>query len=119
MTPPKPNWQIIREKLLIRCEGLCEVSGLPLDPDTFDAHHRRNKGMGGTSRADRDALSNLIALDPVVHNGCPQSVHARREWSDERGYLVPKHEERAKDFPILLRGVRWVYLTDDGRYLPV
>lgn len=97
-----------------RCPGVPSVSR-----DSTPIIYRRNKGMGGTSRPDRDALSNLIALDPVVHNGCPQSVHARREWSDERGYLVPKHEERAKDFPILLRGVRWVYLTDDGRYLPV
>lgn len=113
---PAPNWKIIREKLWKRSEGLCEVSGLPLNPDTFDAHHRRNKGMGGTYRPDTDSLSNLLALDPDVHNGGPQSVHGRRPWSEERGYLLPKDLERAVTWPVLIHGRRWVYLLSTGEY---
>lgn len=113
---PTPNWKIIRAKLWERSRGVCEVSGLPLDPDTFDAHHRRNKGMGGTSRPDTDSLSNLLALDPNVHNGGPQSVHGRRTWSEERGYLLPKDTDRAISWPVLIHGRRWVFLLSDGQY---
>src|SRR3954462_15660128 len=85
---PKANWSRLREQLWARCSGRCEVSGTPLDFETFDAHHRRNKGMGGTSRLDTDLLSNLLALDPTVHNGGPGSGHADRNGvSGPRGWL--------------------------------
>lgn len=102
-----------------RSGGLCEVSGLPIEWESFDLHHRRNKGMGGTSRPDRDEPQNLLALDPQVHNGGPASVHGRRPWSERRGYLVPKHEDRPEDWPVWLHGRGWVLLTVGGRRLPI
>lgn len=114
----RPNWTVIREALWQRSGGRCEVSGIPLDPDTFDAHHRRNKGMGGTDRDDRDALTNLLALDPAVHNGGPSSVHGSRRVSQARGYLLPKHVDYPGMWPVLLHGRRWVLLGGDGRYYP-
>lgn len=108
MPRPRPNWKTLRDQLLERSKGLCEVSGIPLDPDTFDAHHRRNKGMGGTSRLDTDTLANLLALDPQVHNGGAASVHGRRDWSEERGYLIPKHIARVDNRAFVLRGEVWV-----------
>lgn len=119
MARPNPEWGIIREQLWTRSGGLCEVSGRPLDPETFDAHHRRNKGMGGTDRTDTDSLSNLLALDPVIHNGGPQSVHGRRGWSEERGYLIPKDTMLAVGVPVLLRGRWWVYLLSNGECRPI
>lgn len=119
--PPAPNWTRLREQLWTRCDGFCEVSGVPLDPDTFDAHHRRPKGMGGTRRADRDWLSNLLATDPVIHNGGPQSVHGRRDWSEPRGYLLPQNTQWASSVPVLIRGRFWFMLGDDvteGGYYP-
>lgn len=90
---------------------------MALDPDTFDAHHRQNKGMGGTVRPWRDDLTNLLALDPNVHNGGPLSVHGRRAWSQEHGYLVSKLSPwPPAGMPVALHGVRWVFLTSDGRY---
>lgn len=68
--------------------------------------------MGGTLRPDTDLLSNLLALDPAIHNGSPQAVHGRRGWSEERGYLVPKDAPLAIEFPVLLRGRWWVYLLN-------
>lgn len=106
-----------------RCGGRCEVSGRPLDFDTFDMHHRRNKGMGGTSRSGVHELWNLLALHPQVHNGGPQSVHGRRQWSQDRGYLVPKHtpDHVTALWPVWLQGRRWVLLpTAPGRpYWPL
>lgn len=117
------DWKKIREVLWERSVGRCEVSGQPLDPDTFDAHHRRNKGMGGTSRADVDNLTNLLALDPIVHNGGPQSVHGRRRWSEARGYLIPKHASELDRWPVWLplghQGWRWMLLGMDGQYYPL
>jgi len=114
---PRPNWPKIRDALWERAHGRCEVSYQPLDRDTFDAHHRQNKGMGGTNRAHRDALSNLLALDPQVHNGGPLSVHARRVWSGGRGYLVSKLSPHLPaQVPVLIHGVMWRYLADDGTY---
>lgn len=113
----KVNWKKIREQLWVRSGGRCEVSGVPLDFETFDAHHRRNKGMGGTTRFDRDAIWNLLALDPVVHNGGPQSVHGRRTWSEEFGYLVPKHVKNVALWPVKVRGTTWVLLSPNGLYV--
>ena len=113
---PRVDWGAIREVLWKRCGGFCEVSGRALDPETFDAHHRRNKGMGGTSRPDRDAIWNLLALDPVVHNGGPRSVHGRRKWAEERGFLVPKGVQRVQLWPLKLHDREWVLLRPDGEY---
>jgi hypothetical protein len=97
------------------------VSGTPLDFETFDAHHRRNKGMGGTSRLDTDLLSNLLALDPTVHNGGPGSVHADRNGvSGPRGWLVSKLSTEPLDrVPVLIApspNIRqWSLLVDHIR----
>jgi len=114
MTRPRPNWKTLRATLWERAEGRCEVSGVPLDPDTFDAHHRRPKGSGGTSRENTDLVTNLLALDPQAHNGGPGSVHGERIWALENGYLIPKHEPEPRLFPVLWRGQRWVWLLPDG-----
>jgi len=117
---PAPNWPRLRDQLWERSQGRCEVSGLALDRDTFDVHHRLNKGMGGTTRPWRDALTNLLALDPLIHNGGPMSVHANRPRSEQRGYLLPKLLMWPPAFmPVYLHGVRWVFLTDVGDYRTV
>jgi hypothetical protein len=117
--PAKVNWKKVREFLLTRSGGYCEVSGRVLDPDTFDVHHRRNKGMGGTTRPDRDALWNLLALDPATHNAAVQgarSVHGSTTWSNPCGYLLWQAEDPAvREF--LLHGREWVKIGPDGCYL--
>ena len=120
---PKANWARLREQLWARCGGRCEVSGTPLDFETFDAHHRRNKGMGGTSRLDTDLLSNLLALDPTVHNGGPDSVHAVRPRSESLGWLIPKLSPDAPHMvPACVYSVggwRWCLLGENGDRLPL
>jgi hypothetical protein len=120
---PRADWPALRELLWTRCAGLCEVSGRRLDFDTFDLHHRRNKGMGGTSRLDTDTPPNLLALDPQVHNGGNGSVHAGRRRSEEYGWLIPKlSAEPLHMVPALLRtpaGWRWFLLAEDGQRWPI
>jgi len=112
------NWTETRHKLFERCKGYCEITGQPLDLDTFDCHHRRPKGMGGTDRPDRDWLSNLIAITPAIHNGGPRSVHGDPLWSRPRGYLLHKHVKWASLVPFYLRQRQWVMLGDNGEYYP-
>lgn len=120
---PTPNWKALRDLLYRRACGRCEVSGVRLDFDTFDLHHRRNKGMGGTSRPDTDLPGNLLALDPIVHNGGPGSVHAHRIISEGYGWLVPKLCSRAAGVPVLValspHDFLWVLLDDAGNRHPL
>jgi hypothetical protein len=112
----------IRRSVWERASGRCEISGLqlgPADSDRWECHHRRNKGMGGTSRENVDSLTNLLALNPRVHNGGPLSVHGRRAWSQKRGYLIPKDVSQPGMWPLWLLGRRWVLLTDSGVYAPL
>jgi hypothetical protein len=115
---PDPNWREITELLWIRSEGFCEVSGRALDRDTFDRHHRRLKGMGGTYRPLTDSPCNLLALDPEVHNGAPWSVHQLPSWSRPRGYLLSAHvdDEAMAITPVLYRGKNWVILDAEGDF---
>lgn len=113
------NWREVRDTLWERGGGRCEASGLPLDPDTFDVHHRRPRGAGGTSDPDVHALWNLLALDPIVHNGQAHSVHQDPAWSRPRGYLLSKIGASPRIQPVLIRGMRWVLLGADGRYYPL
>jgi hypothetical protein len=87
-----------RPQLWQRCQGLCEVSGQPIQYDEFDMHHRRRKGMGGTSRPDRDSIENLLAVHSDVHH---IAVHGQPRY------------------PVWLRGQCWVLLGADGNYWPL
>jgi 5-methylcytosine-specific restriction protein A len=111
---PDPNWRQLRDTLWVRSDGFCEVSGRALDYETFDAHHRRPKGIGGTYREDTDTAANLLALDPEVHNGAPWSVHQLPSWSRPRGYLLRQHVEEATLEPLLYRGRTWMILDVEG-----
>lgn len=112
---PAPNWDKLRAALWERSEGQCEISGRPLDRETFDAHHRRLKGMGGTYRPLTDSLCNLLALDPEVHNGAPWSVHQLPSWSRPRAYLLSSHtsDDALAVSAVLYRGQTWVILMED------
>jgi hypothetical protein len=79
-------------------------------------HHRRNKGMGGTSRPNVDDFTNLLVVDPLVHNGGPMSVHGRREWSERYGFLVPKGVPSPGMWPVWIRQQIQVILLADGKY---
>jgi hypothetical protein len=105
-----------RPQLWVRCRGRCEVTGRPLDYDTFDMHHRRRKGMGGTSRPDRDNIENLLALDPDVHHIV---VHGYPTYSMPRGYLISTNADWPGGYPVWLHRSRWVLLGADGDYWPL
>jgi hypothetical protein len=114
----------LRSAAHARAGGRCEVSGYPLGA-IWDLHHRRNKGMGGTRRADTDTLANVLCLRPEVHNSAGlasggwrgPSVHGSRSWSEPLGYLLPKNAEDLSLWPVRLHGLRWVLLGVSGGYV--
>lgn len=105
-----------------RAGGRCEITGVWLgerDSDEWALHHRRVKGMGGSSRDDTHVLSNVLALSHAAHNLGPRpAVHLDVAWARERGYLVGQHQH-PRLVPVLLRGRARVLLTDDGGYVPL
>jgi hypothetical protein len=105
-----------RPQLWQRCQGLCEVSGQPIQYDEFDMHHRRRKGMGGTSRPDRDSIENLLAVHSDVHH---IAVHGQPRWAMPRGYLISTNADWPGGYPVWLRGQCWVLLGADGNYWPL
>ena len=114
-----PSMRSQRRPLWERCYGLCEVTGRPLQYETFDMHHRRPKGKGGTSRPNVNDLDNLLALDPTIHNGARHSVHQDPGWSRPRGYLVSKTLDNPGMVPVYLLDRYWVLLGKDGVYYPL
>jgi hypothetical protein len=111
------NWSIIRDRLLVRCAGRCEVSGLPLG-ESWAVHHRRKKGMGGTSLPDVHSLSNLMAVRHELHNLGRPSIHLDVAWSEIRGYLVPWWGSPRLE-PVWLFSRQWAFLLPNGSYRPV
>lgn len=116
-----PTMGDLRAAAYEREGGRCFVTGLTLDPERFELHHRQPGGMGG--RRGRDVLSNLIALRPEVHNlggGAGPSVHGDPAWSKPRGWLLSSSDEvPPASRPLLHWRAGWVFLTDAGEIVPV
>lgn len=75
------NWETARKAALERDEYLCRRC---LRPAT-DVHHRRVKGMGGTSDEEiRFGLANLLSACRECHH----HVHMNPAESYESGWLV-------------------------------
>lgn len=80
----------------------------------WSIHHRRARGMGGTTAPDTNLPSNLLTVCGNGTEGCHGLIESRRPEALDRGWLL-----RAGDVPSqrpvqhMLHG--WVYLTDDGR----
>jgi hypothetical protein len=116
-----------------RQRGVCAATGLPLgDPDSgpWHLHHRLPGGMGGTTRLDRDVLSNVVAVLAEAHNmgspglivdGVPgRSIHTDPHWSRGRGLLLSAgRRDDPAEVPVHLAGCGWGFLTDAGGWVPL
>lgn len=122
----------LRRAAYERERGRCAATGRPLgevDGDRWNLHHRRPGGMGGTRRPDQDSLPNVVALLAEAHNMgaawlpvegvAGRSVHGDPAWSMPRGLLLSPRETDPGAVPVLVAGVGWVFLTEDGGYAPL
>ena len=108
-TGPEPDVRAIVEQ---RAGGYCERFGLPLRSGAH-IHHRRPRGMGGSSSVDTNRASNLLWLHPSCH----AKVESERGKALSSGFLVRQGEEPG-DVP-LFRWGWWVRLGDDGTVTPL
>ena len=102
--PPK-----VRQQIVERCSGRCEVM---TDGCTFTAqeiHHRRARGSGGTRRPDTNLPSNALC----VCDACHRRIESHRTEALTLGWLVPQNQS-PKDVPVVYRGKRMLLNKDGG-----
>jgi len=103
---PKP----VRDLVHARSGGFCERCG---EQPAVQIHHRRPRGMGGSSREDTNNAANALHLCV----GCHQWIESNRAEAVEMGWLV-RQESKPLHMPVLLRG-EWVWLDDAGGTLRI
>lgn len=102
-----------RATVLIRSGGCCERCGRSLANIPADVHHRRPRGMGGTSDPEIDAPENQVVLDRECHGW----VESNREQAIEHGWLVPRRDPRhPREVPVFIAG-DW-YLIEPNLIVP-
>jgi 5-methylcytosine-specific restriction enzyme A len=90
-----------------RANGKCEACGLPILGAAQD-HHRRPRGMGGSSDPFTDGAANGLR----VHPGCHEGIERNRTWALERGLLLSQWQVPSEHRVKLWSG--WALLGDDG-----
>ena len=113
-----PDWDYIYHLLAVRSGGRCEITGVRLTRANSSIHHRRPRGMGGTSRADVHDLCNLILAEGHGTIGAHAWAEINRTAASERGLLVPQALDPAM-IPVTLWSGRRVLLDPVSPiYLP-
>lgn len=90
-----------------RAGNYCEVCGRAAS-ESMALHHRKLKSRGG-----KDTASNLIRVHHSCHNLATESIHARPEYSESKGWMCPSWREPT-DHPFVRPDGSIVLLQDDG-----
>lgn len=103
----------VKDDLLTRSGGRCEVGGCPLGVG-YSRHHRLPRRMGGSKRADINELANLLLICGAATSpdGCHHRIESNREWAYLNGYLLPA-DANPDQVPVVYRG-SLVLLSNDG-----
>jgi 5-methylcytosine-specific restriction enzyme A len=100
----------VRDIITRRSDGACERCGLAAP--AYQLHHRRCRGMGGSSRDDTNQPANGFTVCISCHN----HIESNREEALFAGWLVRQGHDPAT-VPVMRRG-EWVLLDNDGYYTP-
>lgn len=125
------DWAAIENLVHIRSGGRCEIrsSACLAGPDgdlsllprwRRSLHHRRPRGMGGTSREDVHSLAGLVNACGHGTTGCHWWVERHRTAATRMGLLVPNHGTAENTdvalVPVTLPGGRRVLFDDAGPF---
>jgi hypothetical protein len=105
------------EAVLTRAGHSCEACGASVGDRRgidFSIHHRRPRGMGGTSWFGSNLTSNLMVLCGSGTTGCHGDVESHRIAAITRGFLVTGRNDPA-EVPVTIRG-QYMLLTNGGGY---
>lgn len=113
---PRP----VRDLIEARAGGVCELCGvLPV----AQIHHRRPRGMGGTSDPGTNRAANGLALCSCCHDVVegrsvlhPQlgRVRGSRAESERKGWLISRLSPDAPDEVPVWTAIGWVQLSNSG-----
>lgn len=113
--------QAQRDRVARRAAWSCEVCCLVLhdgtswvEPHSF--HHRRPRGMGGTTQADANAAYQLLLVCGTGTTGCHGEIESNRQHALDLGWLVSQHADPATTPVWVGLLARHVLLTADGDY---
>lgn len=119
----RAEWQAVRQQLLVRSGGLCEARTVAclaapsggLGGVAWSVHHRKPRGMGGTTRADVHAYHHLLAVCGDGVRGCHGHIEGNREQAYRRGLLLRQGDDGAA-VPVELASGRLVLLDPGGGF---
>jgi 5-methylcytosine-specific restriction enzyme A len=100
----------VRELILARSGGRCEMCGMFTDSGQF--HHRNPRRMGGTRREPLGRASNAMYL----HQSCHERVESNRHEAYVKGWLLYADDNPEEIRVKLWDG--WSFLADDGTISP-
>lgn len=85
----------------------------------WSIHHRRSRGMGGTSIEWVNGAANGIILCGSGTTGCHGEVERRDVDAYASGFLIRRGVQKADEVAIRHKTLGLVYLTDGGGWVPV
>lgn len=102
--------QDVRNLVIARASGRCERCGSASGWIGHQVHHRKPRGLGGSSSPDINLPSNLLLLCA----GCHEEIERLdREVAYGKGWLVHREHDPAMQ-PVLLFGRGRCFLSADG-----
>ncbi len=96
--------------LVIARDDRCLWCGAVNYEGSFQIHHRRARGQGGSRRADTNGPQNLVCICFRCHG----HVESHRDEARQRGFLVSQASDPLMH-PVRDYVGRWWFLLPDGR----
>ncbi|PYY59992.1 HNH endonuclease [Curtobacterium sp. MCSS17_011] len=103
----------MRETVLERDRYQCFRCGRSILTGAYSIHHRRPRGMGGTSAVSANLAANAVTLCGTGTAGCHGWTEAHRRDAFRLGLLMPQGTDPAA-VPILHHRAGWVNLDELG-----
>lgn len=113
------------EKVWERDGGACAGCGRTLrfedrgSPFGWSMHHRLPRGAGGTRAPWINLPSNLVCLCGSGTTGCHGDKEGHRRQAEDDGFIIRRGIRKPIEIPVTHFRHGHVYLTDDGRAVPV
>lgn len=125
-TTPKPRTsrdtgptRDVRAIVWARANGCCERCGQRITDNMYSSvHHRKARGLGGSSDARLNEPSNLVLLCGSGTTDCHGFVESHRNDAHRVGWLLWRNAD-ARRVPVDIYGRGPTLLSDDGTYASI